>query len=488
MTDYLIAAAIIAASAAGGYAGLMHKKASNIEVEDEQYHTFEEVLEGVKLYIVEQSKDDNISADMSDAEMEKRRLRKVALVLRYLLSYMMPSVAILYNSIAGVLIQNGVIAYSIYAYWTVAHAHIRAFMDTDDRPDIVKWFMKKSWFLKIAKRTEPTGKKRRLIRADLIKAFSKRTTLDFHAQRLVYAIIVWCILIIAVITAPFIQKKYLWSYTKSFDITGSIDYEDEDGNEIISKEDVLRMDKAYYNTRAAGEWEDQSDETVTTEINDFLLSYMPKLTTMELEDQRNRLEAKYQNIRNAGFHWYYILIAYGAAAIAYMVPKRGLKKRIELAKEEEEEEFLQLQVVMMVLASMNFDTRETLGHLVQIADIHKSMLARCYYGYASDPVAELDRVQRHSQSENFKQFIAKLKETVEDLSIQEAFADLEADRSHIMNERSAYIRDSIDRKRAAMGQLALRPMLLAIYGMLVFPLMYTGITQMSSTTEKVGEL
>ena len=125
---------------------------------------------------------------------------------------------------------------------------------------------------------------------------------------------------------------------------------------------------------------------------------------------------------------------------------------------------------------------------MQIADIHKSMLARCYYGYASDPVAELDRVQRHSQSENFKQFIAKLKETVEDLSIQEAFADLEADRSHIMNERSAYIRDSIDRKRAAMGQLALRPMLLAIYGMLVFPLMYTGITQMSSTTEKIGEL
>ena len=52
MTDYLIAAAIIAASAAGGYAGLMHKKASNIEVEDEQYHTFKDVLEGVKLYIV----------------------------------------------------------------------------------------------------------------------------------------------------------------------------------------------------------------------------------------------------------------------------------------------------------------------------------------------------------------------------------------------------------------------------------------------------
>ena len=79
MTDYLIAAAIVAASVTGGYAGLMHKKASNVEVETEQYHTFADVMEGVKLYIVEQTKDDSISADMSDAEMEKRRQRKVAL-------------------------------------------------------------------------------------------------------------------------------------------------------------------------------------------------------------------------------------------------------------------------------------------------------------------------------------------------------------------------------------------------------------------------
>lgn len=31
MTDYLIAAAIIAASAAGGYAGLMHKKQATLK-------------------------------------------------------------------------------------------------------------------------------------------------------------------------------------------------------------------------------------------------------------------------------------------------------------------------------------------------------------------------------------------------------------------------------------------------------------------------
>lgn len=79
MTDYLIAMAIIAAAGAGGTAAIMHKKANNIEVVTEDYQTFDDVLEGVKLDIVEQVKDDDISADMSDEELEKSRQRKIAI-------------------------------------------------------------------------------------------------------------------------------------------------------------------------------------------------------------------------------------------------------------------------------------------------------------------------------------------------------------------------------------------------------------------------
>ncbi len=79
MTDYLIAAAIVAATGAAGFGAYLHKKSNNIEVMEEEYQTFDEVLEGVKLYIVEQIKDDEITADLSDEELEKRRLRKIAL-------------------------------------------------------------------------------------------------------------------------------------------------------------------------------------------------------------------------------------------------------------------------------------------------------------------------------------------------------------------------------------------------------------------------
>lgn len=79
MTDYLIAAAIIAATGGASMATYMHKKANNIEVTEEEYQTFDDVLEGVKLFIVEQIKDDDITSDLSDEELEKRRLRKIAL-------------------------------------------------------------------------------------------------------------------------------------------------------------------------------------------------------------------------------------------------------------------------------------------------------------------------------------------------------------------------------------------------------------------------
>lgn len=79
MTDYLIAAAIIAAAGAAGSAVVMHKKANNIQVVNEDYQTFDDVLEGVKLDIVEQVKDDDIATEMSDEELEKSRQRKIAI-------------------------------------------------------------------------------------------------------------------------------------------------------------------------------------------------------------------------------------------------------------------------------------------------------------------------------------------------------------------------------------------------------------------------
>lgn len=248
--------------------------------------------------------------------------------------------------------------------------------------------------------------------------------------------------------------------------------------------------------RDQGKWESVGTDNVSdvdvkeiyAVITEHLNDKRHALSELELMDQQNRLETKYQQLKKAKYHWYYIFIPIIGAVIGFMIPVKVLKNRTTLAANEEEEEFLQLQIVMMILASMNFDTLETLGHLAQIADIHKEMLLYCYYGYASDPVGELDKMMKITQSENFKYFISKLKTTVEDLSIKEAFEDLQSDREHICNERAVYIKESINRKRASLGQTALRPMQFATFGMLVFPLVYSGLTGLMSAFDKINSI
>ena len=218
------------------------------------------------------------------------------------------------------------------------------------------------------------------------------------------------------------------------------------------------------------------------------MSYMPTLSTMQVEDQMSRLETKYQKLKNVKYRWWYVLLALAAGGGAFWYPTKKLKDRLELAKAEEEEEFLQIQMITLILSSLNMDTFDTLGHLTNISEFHKKELARAYYGYASDPEGELQRLEDSIRSVNFKLFVGKLKETIENLSVKEVFADLRNDRVHICNERDAIIKNNIYRKRAKMGRVAIMPMNVSIYAIMVFPLLYTGITGLMSSLSSISEL
>ena len=420
----------------------------------------------------------------------------MCIILRYAVSSMLPSAAIVYHSVAGLLIQYGCMLYSIYAYHVVAHGHIREIMKNDDRKVPIIKLLNNKFINKYVTTMMPKNRNRRIWAAKLKKAFSKMSLKEFWCERYAWAVGIFLFLFCAIMSAPFVQKKYLENYTGSFDIAGYIDYNDEDGNRIWTNDYILEMDQKYMALRDQGKWESVGTDNVSdvdvkeiyAMITEHLNDKRHALSELELMDQQNRLETKYQQLKKAKYHWYYIFIPIIGAVIGFMIPVKVLKNRTTLAANEEEEEFLQLQIVMMILASMNFDTLETLGHLAQIADIHKEMLLYCYYGYASDPVGELDKMMKITQSENFKYFISKLKTTVEDLSIKEAFEDLQSDREHICNERAVYIKESINRKRASLGQTALRPMQVATFGMLVFPLVYSGLTGLMSAFDKINSI
>ena len=411
------------------------------------------------------------------------------IAIKYAMQGMMPSVAILYNGIAGLIIQNGVILYSIYAYNTVARAHLRTVLQADDKPQIVANLMRKERIQKIVQSILPADKvKRRFIRRKLQLSFSKKSLEDHYCQKGLYAVAVFVFVAILTIIAPFLERGFTENYIYTFGIMADTEiYKDSKGNLLYDDQTVLEMDNEYIALRQEGMWAGQ-DDIDKQEISQFVKKHLPSFSSIMIEDQMSRLEEKYQRLANSGYKFWYIFIAFAVAFIGWMFPDRELKRRLQLAASEEEEEFLQLQMVTMILASMNCDTYDTLRYLTQIAEFHKDTLAYCCYCYPSDPMGALEQMEEKVQSENFKIYIGKMKETVEYLSVREAFADLKSDREHISNERDTFIKANIDRLRGRMGKTALNPLNFAVFGMLVGPLVYTGITQLSDVMEEIAKI
>lgn len=419
-----------------------------------------------------------------------------AVALQAVMTELMPSVATLYNGLAGLVIRNGIILYSIYAYNTVARAHMRSVVRMDDRPQIVETLMRKEKVQKFVLSLMPTDDvKKRLMRRNLKLAFSAKSLEDHYCQKFVYATVAFIFTACLTIIAPFLQIRFTQNYIYDFGLMADTKiYEDKKGNLLYDDQYVLDVDNTYINMRTGNEEEDlmprweAQDDMDHQEILQFVKEKFPTFNDLKLEDQVKRLETKFQDLKNTTYHFWYIFVAFAVAFIAWKFPDRELKKRLSLAKEEEEEEFLQLQMVTMILASMNCDTYDTLRYLTQIAEFHKDTLAYCCYCYPSDPMGALEKMEEQVQSENFKIFIGKLKETVEYLSVKEAFADLRSDRVHICNERDIYIKANIDRLRGRMGGVALRPMYMAVFGMLVAPLVYTGYTQLTEVMEEISTI
>lgn len=416
------------------------------------------------------------------------------IAIKYAMQAMMPSVAMLYNGIAGLVIQNGVILYSIYAYNTVSRAHLRTVIKNDDCPQIVTSAMKKERIKKFVLSLLPADDvRRRQLRRKLKLSFSKKTLEDHYCQKMLYALGAFTFTVILTIIAPFLEIRFTKNYIYTFGIMADTDiYKDKNGKVLYDDQTILEMDQTYINMRDGSptrepQWVNQ-DDIDKQEIALFVKKHLPTFSSIMIEDQMVRLETKYQNLKNARYHFWYIFIAFLMGALFWYLPDKELKRRLGLAAQEEEEEFLQLQMVTMILASMNCDTYDTLRYLTQIAEFHKDTLAYCCYCYPSDPMGALERMEESVQSENFKIFIGKMKETVEYLSVAEAFADLKSDRVHICNERDVYIKANIDRLRGRMGKTALNPLNFAVFGMLVAPLVYTGITQLSEVLDEIAKI
>lgn len=408
----------------------------------------------------------------------------IPLIQMFLLKYM-PGTSIIIQGMTGYVIRILIIVACIYCYDYISKANSMHVVKEDDRILFIYNLLKYKTLKHFIKNITPKNRKRRLLNQKLLNAFSKKSIEEFYVEKLLYAVAAFTFCMLLFFSATIAGRNYMLHYTGSLSlISDEKDYNDKSGKPMYTQQDILDMDMTYIALRNQGKFDFKhitgNPEDEKEELTQLIRGTMPDINDLQVQDQKARLEKKYDWLQKVRFYWYYIDISFVIAVIGFFLPDINIKKRSNFLKEEEEEEFLQLQTIMTILMSMNCDTMEALEHLTQISTMHKDMLTYCYQGYASNPIKELNIMIDKTPIPDFKRFIEKMKMTVDELSLEEAFSDLIQNREHICNTRDEVLKNNIDNRRNKCGQRAKMPFMMTLILLFVFPLMYMGYTEMMS--------
>lgn len=378
----------------------------------------------------------------------------MGLIERFFIS-VMPGTALVYQGPLGYLFRTATVVSSIISYVIVSRVNCNIPVKEDDRGTWVIALLEKPRIKRFIYNISPKNKPRYKLERKLKEAISRMTVEQFYLKKVVSAAVAFLLALLCTVSAISLGREFIRTSTQQLSLvaTGEMDkYE---------KEAILKLDSTYL----------ANPESYTdSALAELIAQYMPGLSDLQIQDQIKRLKAKNESLKNAYFKWWYIWICAGIGLIGWFGPNIMLKIRKILVQTEEEDDFLQLQTLVSILMNTNIDTLDMLHQLAQHSRVHKDMFLYAYQGYPSNPELELTRLQSKTPLIEFKRFIGKLKLTISDLSLREAYSDLLIEREHMIRIRDMTTTASINRKRGLCGPLSMLPLGVMILGEFLVPI------------------
>lgn len=387
----------------------------------------------------------------------------IKLVESYFIS-IMPGTALIYQGVMGYIIRVVILVSGIMCYTIISKINNIVSIKIDDRCDWAMKLLDNKHFYHFIVGMAPKNARRRKLNLKLKNCISKKTVNQIYTEKLVYWLVAFIVTILTLITTTQMGRDYILNSTQQLSLVAT------DEMQGYTHEQILDMDHVYIGMCIQNGGQPLNE----AESLELVGSYMNGLTDLQKLDQVKRMKDKYTSVVNSYFKWYYILVAFAISCLAYMGPNLMLKLRRFLVNTEAEEDFLQLQTLMTIIMNTDCDTLDALEQLTDLSRIHRDQLLYCYHSFPSNPEMELARLESKTPILAFKRFVGKLKLTINDLSMAEAFSDLLIEREHILKLRTATMYNSINKKRTFCGLISLAPLGLFVIGELLIPIGYLG--------------
>lgn len=295
-----------------------------------------------------------------------------------------------------------------------------------------------------------------------------------YVNRLVAAVITFFVSIMFFMLLHNIAKDYIYTEpTTEYDLMMAQSEKEEE----ISME-VTRLDNIILDMYVG--------KLGTTE--DEILYYVNRSPDYEgysnLEKQAvvTRVKEKLDTINSEYLKWFEILMAFAFSIVGYMIPIWFLVFQCKMRQIEMEDEVMQFQtIILMLMRIERINVEIILEWLERYANIFKPQITKCMNNYEAGAWKALEEMRDEVTYVQFIRLIESMQAAVERIPIVDAFDELDSERDYYREKRKESNERLVSTKALVGKVIGFTPMVVTFVGYLIIPLVFIGLTSMSTT-------
>ena len=152
-----------------------------------------------------------------------------------------------------------------------------------------------------------------------------------------------------------------------------------------------------------------------------------------------------------------------------------------------EDEVMQFQtIILMLMRIERVNVEIILEWLERYSDIFREPISRCVNNYESGAWEALEVLRNETNYQLFIRIVESLQAAVEKIPIIEAFDELDSERDYYQEKRKESNQRLIARKARIGKLIGFAPMVVMFVGYLIIPLVYIGLTSMSTSMSSIS--
>ena len=321
----------------------------------------------------------------------------------------------------------------------------------------------------------------RKIQKQIKDAGSKKKIRWLYIDKIVLAIIAFVVSIGVFWGVHKLEINYIYTEpTVDYNLIGQLSGKDElKAIEKTKRQNVI-LNK-FRGKRKTTQKEIQKEMKRTKEYKDF--------NDTDIEKESKQIYDKLQKLNAEYLKWFEVLLAILFAAIAYASPSWLLIFQIKLRRMLMEDEVMSFQTIILMLMKIErVDVEMILEWLERYADIFKEQINRCLNNYESGAWEALEEMKEEVTYEPFIRIIESLQSSVERVPIKEAFEELDSDRQYYRDKRKETNERLVNEKGRIGKVIGFAPMVITFVGYLIVPLVFIGLTSMTSSFDAMSKM